>query len=81
MTGPVHGRIRDRRQRLDMPLTKFAKLVDVHISLACHWERGRARPPLAKLPVIAQTLDCSERWLVQGEDAYAQYAKALRRAA
>lgn len=81
LTGPVHGRIRRLRERAGLTLTEFADQCDVHISVACHWENGRSRPDLSRIPKIAQVLGVSELELVRGEKAWAPYERALRTAA
>ena len=61
-----------------MSLTAFAKKVDVHISVASHWENARSRPDMSRLPRIASVLGVSELMLVRGEPAWRPYERALK---
>lgn len=81
MTGPIHGRLKRMRETRGLNLTEFANQVGVHISVACHWENGRSRPDLSRLPRIAQVLDVPLLQLVRGEKAWAVYQQALEAAA
>lgn len=81
LDGPIHARIKRLRERLGLSLTEFAKRVGVHVSVACHWENGRTRPDLSRVPLIASVLKVSPLQLVRGEKAWAVYQQALEAAA
>lgn len=67
--------------RAGLNLTEFAERVDVHISVASHWENGRSRPDLSRLAKIADVLGVTQLQLVRGEKAWTVYQQALEAAA
>lgn len=66
---------------IGMSLTEFADKVGVHVSVACHWENGRSRPDLSRIPKIAEVLQVTPLQLVRGEKTWAVYQQALEAAA
>ncbi len=64
-----------------MSLTDFAAAVGVGVDVACHWEKGRNRPDLSRIPTIAAVLGVTPLQLVRGEKAWAVYQQALEAAA
>lgn len=49
------------RKRAGLSQSALAEKIDPDLdeTAVSHWEKGRASPPSAKLPVIAEILDCT----------------------
>lgn len=72
-TGPIHGRIAERRKALNLTLQQLAdRIVEcggekVDFSAVWHWENDQ-RPDIPRLPALAKALEVSIADLVAGED-------------
>lgn len=56
---PVNRNIKRLRELQRITQTEFARRVNEHKSVVCHWEMGRYSPTTTKLPIVARELGVS----------------------
>lgn len=64
----IGRRIRSLRKQKHMTLEQVGSVFGITRSAVAAWERGGARPHLKKLPTLAQVLDTSVEYLLNGKD-------------
>ena len=65
----IGGRIARLRKERGLSINKLAKLVGVSHQAVCQWEANKSKPMNGNLATLADTLDCSVRYLITGNQS------------